>query len=157
MKNKFKYGDIMGSYWKAMNAYRVENFNGYMTEISRRYLRLSECLDNQVRFEKWSRCHFSGLTKEYYTLAYEDTIYPVSSQSQWNVLDEVTTWIVKPREVKKRKKGMPKCSRYPSMGENRKHKNRCKNCKEYGHYQKKFQKKSQTGSNEENPTGTPTP
>ena len=34
VKNKFKCGDIMGSYWKAMNAYRVEEFNGYMKEIS---------------------------------------------------------------------------------------------------------------------------
>ncbi|KAL5571321.1 hypothetical protein UlMin_020918 [Ulmus minor] len=42
-------------------------------------------------------------TKEYYTLAYEDTIYPVSSLSQWNVPDEVAARVVKPREVKERK------------------------------------------------------
>ncbi|KAL5541280.1 hypothetical protein UlMin_042502 [Ulmus minor] len=66
-------------------------------------------------------------TKEYYTLAYKDTIYPVSSQSQWNVPDKVATWVVKPREVKERKRGKPKCSRYLSEGENRKPKNRCKN------------------------------
>ena len=68
-------------------------------------------------------------TKEYYTLAYEDTIYPVSSQSQWNFLDKVASRVVKPREVKERKRRRLKCSRYPSVGENRKHKNRCKKCK----------------------------
>ncbi|KAL5548321.1 hypothetical protein UlMin_003552 [Ulmus minor] len=50
-------------------------------------------------------------TKDYYMLAYEDTIYPVSSQSQWNVPDEVAAQVVKPREVKERKRGRPKCSR----------------------------------------------
>ena len=45
-------------------------------------------------------------TKEYYTLAYEDTIYQMSSQSQWNVLDEVAAWVVKPRKVKERKAEM---------------------------------------------------
>ncbi|KAL5551674.1 hypothetical protein UlMin_001850 [Ulmus minor] len=61
VKNKFKCSDIMGSYWKAVNAYRVEEFNGYMTEISRRYPRVSEYLENEVGFEKWSTCHFPGL------------------------------------------------------------------------------------------------
>ena len=37
VKNKFKGGDIMVSYWKVVNAYRVEEFNGYMMEISQRY------------------------------------------------------------------------------------------------------------------------
>ena len=41
--------------------------------------------------------------KEYYTLAYKDTIYLMSLQSQWNVLDEVAARVVKSREVKERK------------------------------------------------------
>ncbi len=53
VKNKFKCGDIMGSYWKAVNAYRVEDFSSYMMEISQRYLRVVEYLENQVVFEKW--------------------------------------------------------------------------------------------------------
>ena len=52
VNNKFKYGDIMGSYWKAVNAYKVEEFNSYMMEISRRYPRVFEYLENQVGFEK---------------------------------------------------------------------------------------------------------
>ncbi|KAL5549313.1 hypothetical protein UlMin_004544 [Ulmus minor] len=72
--------------------------------------------------------------KEYYMLVYEDTIYPVSSQSQWNVPEEVAAWVVKPHEVKESKRGRPKYLRYPSVGKNRKRKNRCKNYKEYMHY-----------------------
>ncbi|KAL5553951.1 hypothetical protein UlMin_041352 [Ulmus minor] len=34
IKNKFKCADIMGSYWSAVNAYRCEDFTGYMIEIS---------------------------------------------------------------------------------------------------------------------------
>ena len=40
--------------------------------------------------------------KEYYTLAYEDTIYPVSSQLQSNIPNEVAARVVKPHEVKER-------------------------------------------------------
>ncbi|KAL5559202.1 hypothetical protein UlMin_035413 [Ulmus minor] len=199
IKNKFKCADIMGSYWSAVNAYRCEDFAGYMTEISHRYPRVAEYLENEVGFEKWSRCHYPGLrynitttnmveslnsmlvnardfpyvalldviqekmskwwndrrilnpvtyhvkggelegvvdifnktctckefdidklpcvhaiaaahhaqvsvyslvspyyTKEYYVLAYGETIYPVRSQSQWDVPNEVATRVVLP-------------------------------------------------------------
>ncbi|KAL5540497.1 hypothetical protein UlMin_043091 [Ulmus minor] len=135
IKNKFKCADIMGSYWSAVNAYRCEDFAGYMTEISHRYPRVAEYLENEVGFEKWSRCHYPGLslvspyyTKEYYVLAYGETIYPVGSQSQWDVPNEVATRVVLPREVKERKKGRPKTSRFPSVGEFRKRKNCCGKC-----------------------------
>ncbi|KAL5557636.1 hypothetical protein UlMin_033847 [Ulmus minor] len=283
IKNKFKCADIMGSYWSAVNAYRCEDFTGYMIEISNRYPRVAEYLENEVGFEKWSRCHYPGLrynitttnmveslnsmlvnardfpyvalldviqekmskwwndrrivataittpltpsreselrprfaqsngrhtsqlnpityhvkggelegvvdifnktctckefdidklpcvhavaaahhaqvsvyslvssyyTKEYYLLAYGETIYPVRSQSQWDVPNEVVTRIVFPREVKEKKRGRPKTSRFPSVGEFRKRKNRCGKCGAYGHYKKKCN--SQTGSMEGNP------
>ncbi|KAL5564231.1 hypothetical protein UlMin_027395 [Ulmus minor] len=283
IKNKFKCADIMGSYWSAVNAYRCEDFTGYMIEISNRYPRVAEYLENEVGFEKWSRCHYPGLrynitttnmveslnsmlvnardfpyvalldviqekmskwwndrrivataittpltpsreselrprfaqsngrhtsqlnpityhvkggelegvvdifnktctckefdidklpcvhavaaahhaqvsvynlvspyyTKEYYLLAYGETIYPVGSQSQWDVPNEVVTRIVLPREVKEKKRGRPKTSRFPSVGEFRKRKNRCGKCGAYGHYKKKCN--SQIGSTEGNP------
>ncbi|KAL5561682.1 hypothetical protein UlMin_031429 [Ulmus minor] len=235
IKNKFKCADIMGSYWSTVNAYRCEDFAGYMIEISNRYPRVAEYLENEVGFEKWSRCHYPGLrynitttnmveslnsmlvnardfpyvalldviqekmskwwndrrilrprfaqsngrhtsqlnpityhvkgahhaqvsvyslvspyyTKEYYVLAYGETIYPVGSQSQWDVPNEVVARIVLPREVKKKKRGRPKTSRFPSVGEFRMRKNRCGKCGAYGHYKKKCN--SQTGSTEGNP------
>ncbi|KAL5546365.1 hypothetical protein UlMin_006052 [Ulmus minor] len=88
-------------------------------------------------------------TKEYYMLAYGETIYPVGSQSQWDVPNKVVARIVLPREVKDKKRGRPKTSRFPSVGEFRKRKNRCGKCGAYGHYKKKCN--SQTGSIEENP------
>ncbi|KAL5564300.1 hypothetical protein UlMin_027464 [Ulmus minor] len=93
-------------------------------------------------------------TKEYYVLAYGETIYPVGSQSRWDVPNEVATMVVLPREVKERKRGRPKTSRFPSVGEFRKRKNRCGKCGAYEHYKKKCN--SQTGSTEGNqPTDVP--
>ena len=66
MKNKFRYRDIIGVYWKAVDAYRVEEFDGYMLEILQRYPRVADYLENQVAFEKWSRCHFPGLRYNIY-------------------------------------------------------------------------------------------
>ena len=87
-------------------------------------------------------------------LAYGETIYPIGSQSQWDVPNEVVARIVLPREVKDKKRGRPKTSRFPSVGEFRKRKNRCGKCGAYGHYKKKCN--SQTGSTEGNqPTNVP--
>ncbi|KAL5582754.1 hypothetical protein UlMin_015196 [Ulmus minor] len=36
-------------------------------------------------------------TKEYYVLAYSETIYPVESQSQWDIPNEIVARIVLPR------------------------------------------------------------
>ncbi|KAL5562200.1 hypothetical protein UlMin_031947 [Ulmus minor] len=83
-------------------------------------------------------------TKEYYVLAYDETIYSVGSQSQWDVPNEVIARIVLPREVKDKKRGRPKTSRFPSVGEFRKRKNRCDKCGAYRHYKKKCN--SQIGS-----------
>ncbi|KAL5574324.1 hypothetical protein UlMin_023921 [Ulmus minor] len=61
VRNKFKCVDIIGSYWNAVNAYRIEDFRGYMIEISKRYPRVADYLENEVGFQKWSRCHFLGI------------------------------------------------------------------------------------------------
>ena len=61
MKSKFKCGDMMGTYWKAVDAYTVEEFDSYMSKILQRYPRVAEYLEREVVFEKWSRCHFLGM------------------------------------------------------------------------------------------------
>jgi len=48
----------MGSYW---STYRCKDFVGYIIEISHRYPRVAEYLENEVGFKKWSRCHYPGL------------------------------------------------------------------------------------------------
>ncbi|KAL5568592.1 hypothetical protein UlMin_025167 [Ulmus minor] len=45
----------------ALISNRAPNFAGYMTEISHRYPRVAEYLENKVGFEKWSWCHYPGL------------------------------------------------------------------------------------------------
>ena len=64
-------------------------------------------------------------TKEYYVLAYGETIYLIESQSQWNVPNEVAARVVLPLKVKDKKRGRPKTSRFPSAREFRKQKNHC--------------------------------
>ena len=74
--------------------------------------------------------------KDFYMLAYEDIIYSVPLRAEWNILDEVSNKAVLPRVVKNKKRGRPKTSRYPSAGESKKRKNRCKWCGELGQNQK---------------------
>ncbi|KAL5572909.1 hypothetical protein UlMin_022506 [Ulmus minor] len=50
VRNKFQCTDVMGSYWNAVNAYRIEDFKGYMIEISQRYPRVANYLENEVGF-----------------------------------------------------------------------------------------------------------
>ena len=61
VKTRFRCGDMMGAYWKAVDAYTVEEFDGYMSEISQRYPRVAEYLEREVGFEKCLRCHFPGM------------------------------------------------------------------------------------------------
>ena len=42
----------MGAYWKAVDAYTVQEFGGYMLKISQRYPRVAEYLDHKVGFKK---------------------------------------------------------------------------------------------------------
>ena len=58
MKSKFRCRDVMGANWKALDMYRVEQFQSYMLVISQRYPRVAEYLEHQVGFDKWSQCHF---------------------------------------------------------------------------------------------------
>ena len=61
VKSKFRWRDMMGAYWKAMDVYRAKQFQGYMLVILQRYPRVTEYLKHQVGFEKWSQCHFPGM------------------------------------------------------------------------------------------------
>ncbi|XP_055821969.1 uncharacterized protein LOC129890437 [Solanum dulcamara] len=59
---KFHAGSsILGLYYDASNAYRVEEFNEYLEEIRRKgYGNVVEYLKNDVGFKWWSRVHFPG-------------------------------------------------------------------------------------------------
>ena len=75
VKSKFRCGDMMGAYWKAVDAYTVEEFDGYMLEISQRYLRVAEYLEREVGFKKWSRCHFPGMRYNITTTNMVESLY----------------------------------------------------------------------------------
>ncbi|KAL5571082.1 hypothetical protein UlMin_020679 [Ulmus minor] len=75
---------------------------------------------------------------EYWRLAYAESVYPVSSQSDWEIPNEIREVVVLPPDLKEqRKRGRPRNNRYHSYGELPKRKHKCIKCGEEGHYQKK--------------------
>ena len=120
----------MGSYWKEMKLYRVEEFNGYMKEISQRYPRVSEYLENEVGFEKWSRCHFPGLrynitttniieflnsmlvnAREFPYIALLDVIQAKMS-NRWNKRQEIGVGLTSPFTPKREDELKPNSQRF---------------------------------------------
>ena len=74
----------------------------------------------------------------YWRIAYEESVYPVPSQSDWEIPDDIGEVVVLPPELKQqRKRGRPRTNRYRSSGELPKRKHKCIKCEEEGNYQKK--------------------
>ncbi|XP_062085443.1 uncharacterized protein LOC133791538 [Humulus lupulus] len=83
----------------------------------------------ELIYSMWSKY----CTSEYWLLAYAETIYPVSSNSQWtNILEDVMTiQVIAPPEDKT--KGRPKINCIPSQGEVPKKQYNCGACGQSGH------------------------
>ncbi|KAL5570114.1 hypothetical protein UlMin_026689 [Ulmus minor] len=75
---------------------------------------------------------------DYWRLAYEESIYLVPSQSDWEILNEIREVVVLPSDLKGQcKRGRLRNNMYRSSGELLKRKHKCTKCGEEGHYQKK--------------------
>ena len=75
---------------------------------------------------------------EYWRIAYEESVYPVPSQSDWKISDDIGEVVVLPLELKQqRRRGRPMTNMYRSSSELPKQKHKCTKCGEEGHYQKK--------------------
>ncbi|KAL5567110.1 hypothetical protein UlMin_030274 [Ulmus minor] len=70
---------------------------------------------NSVKMDLYSFC-VQCYKLDAWVVAYQGTIYPVSSESEWEVPDEVKNFTVLPPNVKFHK-GRPKRKRFPSVGE----------------------------------------
>ncbi|KAL5539551.1 hypothetical protein UlMin_045286 [Ulmus minor] len=87
---------------------------------------------------KFYECCSIYYSASYWRIAYEESIYPVPSQSDWEIPDDIGEVVVLLPELKQqRKRGRPKTNRYRSSGELPKRKHKCTKCGEEGHYQKK--------------------
>ena len=74
----------------------------------------------------------------YWRIAYEESVYLVPSQSNWEIPDDIGEVVVLPPKLKQqRKRGRPRTNMYRSSGELPKRKHKCTKCGEEGHYQKK--------------------
>ena len=66
MKNKFRCGDIMGAYWKAVDAFRVEKFASYRLEILQRYHRVCRLPRASSWIQEVATVSFSRNEVQYY-------------------------------------------------------------------------------------------
>lgn len=60
IKSKFKSCASLSMYMNAAEAYRIEVFGKHFDEIRKTYPRVAKYLEEEVKFEKWSRAHFKG-------------------------------------------------------------------------------------------------
>ncbi|KAL5573602.1 hypothetical protein UlMin_023199 [Ulmus minor] len=92
----------------------------------------------EIRENKFYDCCSPFYSAEYWRLAYAESVYPIPSQSDWEIPDEIREVVVLPPDLKEqRKRGRPRNNRYRSSGELPKWKHKCTKCGEEGHNQKK--------------------
>ena len=92
----------------------------------------------EIGENKFYECCSIYYSASYWRIAYEESVYPVPSQSDWEIPDDIGEVVVLPPELKQqRKRGRPRTNIYCSSGELPKWKHKCTKCGEEGHYQKK--------------------
>ncbi|KAL5563537.1 hypothetical protein UlMin_033284 [Ulmus minor] len=92
----------------------------------------------EIGENKFYECCSIYYSASYWRIAFEESVYPVPSQSDWEIPDDIGEVVVLPLELKQqRKRGRPMTNRYRSSGELPKRKHKCTKCGEEGHYQKK--------------------
>ena len=75
---------------------------------------------------------------EYWRIAYEESVYPIPSQLDWEILNDIGEVVVLPPELKEQcKRGRLRTNMYRSFGELPKWNHKCTKCEEERHYQKK--------------------
>ncbi|GMN61545.1 hypothetical protein TIFTF001_030624 [Ficus carica] len=60
IKNRFKSAVSFGVFKDAVEAYPLEEFEKHFSDMSQKYPKVAQYLENDVRFEKWSRAYFKG-------------------------------------------------------------------------------------------------
>ena len=92
----------------------------------------------EIGENKFYECCSIYYSASYWRIAYEESVYPIPSQSDWEIPEDIGEVVVLPPELKQqRKRGKPRTNRYRSFGELPKRKHKCTKCREEGHYQKK--------------------
>ncbi|XP_024025986.1 uncharacterized protein LOC112092916 [Morus notabilis] len=60
IKSNFICSGVLPLFFKTAEAYRIDEFSVLFDELSARYPSVARYLQEQVRFEMWSRAHFKG-------------------------------------------------------------------------------------------------
>ncbi|KAL5570353.1 hypothetical protein UlMin_026928 [Ulmus minor] len=92
----------------------------------------------EIGENKFYECCSIYYSTSYWRIAYEESIYPIPSQSDWEIPDDIGEVVVLPPELKQQhKRRRPRTNRYRSSGELPKRKHKCTKCGKEGHYHKK--------------------
>ena len=60
IKSNFSCSGVLPLFFRTSEAYRIDEFSVLFDELSARYPSIARYLQEQVRFEMWSRAHFKG-------------------------------------------------------------------------------------------------
>ena len=74
ISHRFKSGALIEMYKRAIEAYRIEEFNKHFDELRQGFPRMAKYLEEEVGFEKWSRAHFQGNLYEVMTNNLVETV-----------------------------------------------------------------------------------
>ncbi|KAL5578885.1 hypothetical protein UlMin_011327 [Ulmus minor] len=89
----------------------------------------------EIGENKFYECWLIYYNVSYWRISYDESIYPVLSQSDWEIPDDIGEVMVLPPKLKQqRKRGQPRTNRYRSSSELPKRKHKCTKCGEDGHY-----------------------
>ena len=92
----------------------------------------------EIGENKFYECCSIYYSTSYWRISYKESIYLVSSQSDWEISDDTREVMVLPPKLKQQhKRGRPMTNKYCSSGELPKRKHKCTKCGEEGHDQKK--------------------
>ena len=87
-----------------------------------------------IGVDKYYDCCSVFYNSAFWKHAYEESIYHVSSQVDWEIPEDVIRVTVLPPDLKEyRKRGRPRTNRYRSQSKLPKKKPKCTNCGEAGH------------------------
>ena len=82
----FKSGASIGIYKRAVEAYRVEEFNKHFDELRQGFPRVANFLEGEVEFQKWSRAHFQGNKYEVMAINIVETMMRVAREYPKNCI-----------------------------------------------------------------------
>lgn len=113
--HKFKSEASITKYCRAAEAYTLQEFEKHFNELRATFPRVAKYLEDEVRFEKWSRAHFKGNRYEVMTTNIVESVnsmmrsareYPITALIDF-VVETMGQWFMKRRSDSLTMENMP--------------------------------------------------